>query len=51
MWKIKNLNHPGNCVQYSVITPMAKNLRKNGDMYMYNRITLLHIGTSHNIVN
>ena len=28
MWKIKNLNHPGNCVLYSVITSMAKESEK-----------------------
>ena len=32
----------GNSIQYSVMTYMGKESKKNGYMYMYNRFTLLY---------
>ena len=41
----------GNATQYSVITYMGKNLKKNESMYLNNWSTLLHTWNYHNIVN
>ena len=37
-WMVNSdlLNSTGNSTQYSVITHMEKNLKKNGYVYMYN---------------
>ena len=52
MWKIKNLNHPGNCVLYSVITSMAKESEKEWiHIYIYIIESICYTSETNTIVS